>query len=152
MTINKKKQLTQEEKEKIREIWNNEYPVSITHPTLESFENYLSSLQKTIHYLVFENEHICGWGITFDRENERWFALIVNRKFQGQGVGSELLKQMKEQEPILNGWVVIQNDSPRLDGTNYPLPLDFYLKNGFQKTEQILESEIFKTLKITWKL
>ena len=57
---------------------------------------------------------------------------------------------MKLKENSLNGWVVIQNDSPRMDGSHYPLPLDFYLKNGFQKTTIILESAIFTTQKITW--
>lgn len=150
MIIRKHEALTEEEKEQIRSIWNKEYPVSISHPTLESFENYLTSLQNTVHYLVIENELICGWGLTFDRENERWFALIIDRDFQGKGFGKEVLEQMKQIENSLNGWVVIQNDSPRSDGSSYPLPLDFYLKNGFQKTSVFLESAIFTTQKITW--
>jgi GNAT superfamily N-acetyltransferase len=146
----KQPKLNDSEKEQIRSIWNNEYPISISHSTLESFENYLSSLENPTHFLALENETIVAWGVTFDRENERWFALIIDRDFQGKGLGKELLHQMKLKENSLNGWVVIENDSPRLDGTPYPLPLDFYLKNGFQKTEHIFETEIFTTQKITW--
>ncbi|MFN6074914.1 MAG: GNAT family N-acetyltransferase [Fluviicola sp.] len=150
MFIQSKVQLTPEIKEQIRAIWNNEYPLSIAHATLESFENYLSSLENPTHFLVLENDSIVAWGVTFDRENERWFALIIDRNFQGKGFGKELLQQMKLKESFLNGWVVIKNDSLRSDGTPYPLPLDFYLKNGFQKTEHIFETEIFTTQKITW--
>lgn len=151
MQFSEKKILSQDEKEQIRSIWNNEYPISISHSTLESFENYLSSLEKSTHFLYLEKETIVAWGVTFDRENERWFALIIDRDFQGKGLGKELLQQMKQKQKSLNGWVVIKNDSPRLDGTPYPLPLDFYLKNDFQKTTIILESSIFTTQKITWK-
>lgn len=151
MQFSEKKVLSLEEKEQIRAIWNNEYPISIAHPTLESFENYLSSLEYTNHFIATESASIVAWGVTFDRENEHWFALIIDRNFQGKGFGKELLQRMKLKEQILNGWVVIKNNSPRLDGSPYPLPLDFYLKYGFQKTELILESDIFTTLKITWK-
>lgn len=151
MRFSEKKVLSQIEKEQIRSIWNKEYPVSISHPTLESFENYLTSLQNTVHYLIIENELICGWGLTFDREHERWFALIIDRNLQGKGLGKDLIHQMKLKENSLNGWVVIENDSPRLDGSPYPLPIDFYLKNGFQKTTIVLESAIFTTQKIIWK-
>lgn len=150
MQFSEKKVLSQIEKEQIRSIWNNEYPSSISHASLESFENYLSTLENPTHFFALENEVIVAWGVTFDRENERWFALIIDRNFQGKGLGKQLLQQMKLKENSLNGWVVIQNDSPRLDGSPYPLPLDFYLKNGFQKTTIILESAIFTTLKITW--
>ena len=150
MIIQKNVALAKVEKEQIRSIWNNEYPISISHSTLESFENYLSSLENPTHFLTIENEVIVAWGVTFDRENERWFALIIDRNLQGKGLGKDLIHQMKLKENSLNGWVVIENDSPRLDGTPYPLPLNFYLKNGFQKTEHIFETEIFTTQKITW--
>lgn len=150
MQFSEKKVLSQKEKEQIRSIWNNEYPSSISHSTLESFENYLSSLENPTHFLALENEAIVAWGVTFDREYERWFALIIDRNFQGKGFGKQLLQQMKLKEKSLNGWVVIENDSPRLDGSSYPLPLDFYLKNGFQKTTIVQESTIFTTQKITW--
>jgi GNAT superfamily N-acetyltransferase len=146
----KQPKLNDSEKKQIRAIWNNEYPLSIAHATIESFENYLSSLENPTHFLALEKETIVAWGVTFDRENERWFALIIDRNFQGKGLGKELLQHMKRKEHILNGWVVIKNDSLRSDGTPYPLPLDFYLKKGFQLTTIILESAIFTTQKITW--
>ncbi len=137
--------------EELMSLWNNEYPNSIAHDSLESFEIYLSTLENQVHFLALESEQICGWGFCFDRNYERWFAIIINRKQQGLGLGAALLNELKKQETELNGWVVIENTSPRTDETPYPLPMNFYLRNGFQITSEKNTSAVFTSQKIVWE-
>ena len=93
MKIVQKEILSLEEKETLHELWNNEYPAKLNLKTIDDFELYLNGLSETKHYLLFDDsDKINGWAFTFLRENENWFAIILNREIQGRGNGSLLMK------------------------------------------------------------
>jgi GNAT superfamily N-acetyltransferase len=131
MKIKQANGLTAEEQEAARAIWNNEYPVNLRLETPGDFERYLSNLSEKTHYLVKDGDVLLGWGLTFLRDNECWFAMILDRSIQGKGIGSELLDRMKSQHPRLFGWVVDHGNDLKVNGEPYHSPMDFYRKNGF---------------------
>ena len=55
MRIVQKDILSIEEKEVLRELWNNEYPARLHLKTLEDFDLYLDRLLNTKHYLLFDD-------------------------------------------------------------------------------------------------
>jgi GNAT superfamily N-acetyltransferase len=112
-------------------LWNKEYPATLAHKTLEDFEAYLATLSYCKHYLLVENTAIFAWGFEFDRNEERWFALIVDENEQGKRIGSQLLNRMKHENKTLNGWVIDHSNAKMSDGSFYRSPMTFYLKNGF---------------------
>ncbi|WP_225585354.1 hypothetical protein [Flavobacterium sp. MDT1-60] len=99
--------LSLEEKEVLREIWNNEYPARLYLNTLEDFELYLNGLSNTKHYLLFDDSNkIIGWTFTFLRDEEDWFAIILDSKIQGRGNGTFLINEIKKNNISLSGWVI----------------------------------------------
>lgn len=92
MRIVQKEVLLLEEKEVLRELWNEEYPARLNCKTMADFELYLNGLQNTKHYLLFDDlNRINGWAFTFLREEEDWFAIILDSQIQGKGNGSFLI-------------------------------------------------------------
>jgi GNAT superfamily N-acetyltransferase len=106
------------------------------------------------HYLLQnESDEIHGWAITFARENETWFAIIINSKIQNQGFGKQLLNHLKSIEKKLSGWVIDHNNDFKFDGIVYVSPLKFYLKNGFSICNEIrIETEKISAVKIIHNL
>lgn len=141
------------EKREILNLWNDEYPEKLNYHTLSEFEEYLRSLTGQSHILMInENQSIIGWYFDFIRKNERWFAIIIDSKYQGKGLGTKLLKLGKEKESELNGWVIDKLGSKKRNGELYKSPLNFYIKNGFEKFEnERLELEKLSAVKIKWK-
>ncbi|SNR14600.1 GNAT family N-acetyltransferase [Tenacibaculum jejuense] len=136
----------------LKELWNAEYPECIRYNTTNEFNNYLDSLIKVNHVLVKENNTIVGWYADFEREEERWFLMILNQKTQGKGIGKHLISNAKQNHSILNGWVVTNNDYKKSDGTLYKSPIGFYKKLGFTFFEDItLNSSGLKAIKIQLK-
>lgn len=152
MKIVRQTELNNKQKEKILELWNNEYPEKLAYNSIADFENYLNKLTEQNHYLlVDENEKINGWATTFIRENEKWFAIIVSEKLHGKGFGTKILNELKNNENALNGWVIDHNSDKKINGNFYQSPLKFYLKNGFKTlAETRLELEIMSAVKIKW--
>ena len=152
MRIISTKSLTDTQKVQILEIWNKEYPERLVYKTLSDFEAYLEKLADQQHILVIDdNERVYGWYFHFIREEERWFAIILDSDLQGQGFGTRILDLAKEMEPVLNGWVMDKNDLKK-NGEIYPSPLQFYLKNGFELlSETRLETDRMSAVKIRWK-
>ena len=77
--------LSEEEKKVLLRLWNDEYPIIISHSSLQSFNHYLDSLENVTHYLLMDLSHndiIKGWAFTFDRDNLRWFAIILSPTIQ----------------------------------------------------------------------
>jgi GNAT superfamily N-acetyltransferase len=145
--------LAAEQKEFICRLWNQEYPANLSFNTMADFDNYLNNLTATTHYLL-QNDfgQIDGWAFTFTRESEKWFAILLDRKIQGQGKGSLLLDKLKEKEQKLHGWVVDHDNYVKSDGQPYLSPLPFYLKNGFTVCSNTrFETEQLSAVKITWK-
>ena len=146
-------ELSKKEKEEILNLWNDEYPEKLNYQTLSEFENYLENLTEQSHILMKnENQSIKGWYFDFIRENEKWFAIILDSKFHGKGLGTKILNLAKENESELNGWVIDNHNDRKKNGELYKSPLSFYLKNGFEKLDkERLELEKISAVKIKWK-
>ncbi|PHN07648.1 GNAT family N-acetyltransferase [Flavilitoribacter nigricans] len=145
--------LQPEQKADILQLWNAEYPVQLAYSGQQELENYLQKLADLHHFLlVDEEERVRGWLATFERDQDRWFVMIVGYQHQGKGFGTQLLQQAKEREDVLNGWVTDHERDVKKDGTPYPSPILFYQKNGFTVLPHIrLENEKLSTVKICWK-
>jgi GNAT superfamily N-acetyltransferase len=146
-------ELSKTDKKEILNLWNDEYPEKLNYQTLSEFENYLEDLAEQSHILIRnENQKIKGWYFDFIRENEKWFAIILNSKFQGKGLGTKILNLAKEKESELNGWVIDNTNDRKKNGELYKSPLNFYLKNGFDKIDkERLELKKLSAVKIKWK-
>lgn len=152
MNIVSKTDLSLQQKEIICQLWNAEYPEKLSYNSISEFENYLNNLSDVTHYLLQDElDTIQGWAITFIRENEKWFAIIVDSKIHSKGFGTQLLNHLKSIESKLSGWVIDHNNDTKLDGTTYTSPLSFYFKNGFTICNEIrIESEKISAVKIVW--
>jgi GNAT superfamily N-acetyltransferase len=146
-------ELSKTDKKEILKLWNNEYPEKLNYQTLSEFENYLENLAEQSHILMkSENQRIKGWYFDFIREKEKWFAIILDSKFHGKGLGTKILNLAKEKESELNGRVIDHKRDKKKNGEAYISPLNFYLKNGFkQLSENRLEMEKISAVHIKWK-
>jgi len=152
MEINSQKTLNDSEKARIIELWNNEYPKKLTYSKLEDFDSYLSTLSNVEHYLLINQNAISGWGITFNRDNLIWFAIIVDSKNQGKGFGSLFLNKLKDLQNELNGWVIDHDNDSKLNGSQYKSPLAFYIKNNFEVLNNFrIDNEKISAVRIQWK-
>lgn len=147
------KELSKTWKTEILVLWNSEYPQNLNHNSLLDFENYLKKVSHQSHILMLnESNHIVGWYFDFTRNEEKWFTILLDSTIQGQGFGTELLNLAKEKESELNGWVIDHNYDKKQNGEFYKSPLDFYLKNGFEKlSDKRLELDKLSAVKIKWK-
>src|SRR4051812_15273320 len=94
-------------KNHVLDLWNDEYPEKLSYNNLTEFDNYLQGLTNLTHFLLTSGENlILGWALTFDRDNEKWFAIDLSEKVKGQGFGRKMLDEIKQVEQILNGWVI----------------------------------------------
>lgn len=145
-------QLSTTEKMDILQLWNQEYPTNIALKDLLALDIYLASLQNPAHFLIKgDTGTIIAWATTFERANERWFALIIQRAFQGKGIGNRLLHKIQEQYTQLNGWIIEDKTLLKADGSLYITPLDFYQKNHFKRIpHQHLSTENIRLSKIQW--
>ena len=145
--------LTSEQKEIIYRLWNQEYPEKLMYKNLTDLDDYLNSLNETNHFLLSNDfGEIKGWAVTFLRDNEKWFVIIINGKIHGQGNGKLLLDKLKEEAHKLSGWVIDHNNDFKENGELYKSPLNFYKKNGFTVCPQIrFENESLSAIKIKWE-
>ncbi|MEM6734368.1 MAG: GNAT family N-acetyltransferase [Myxococcota bacterium] len=137
----------------LRKMWNAEFPVGIGHADDASLERYFESLENRLHYVVRARDtQLAGWLATFDRSEERWFAMIVAREHQRAGLGSQLLRAAQQENvESLSGWAVDSDRFRREDGSVYPSPLRFYASHGFIACpEERFESEVLSTVRIRW--
>lgn len=153
MKIVEREILSEEEKEVLRELWNEEYPARLNCKTMQDFELYLNGLSNTKHYLLFDAlDKINGWAFTFLREDENWFAIILNHQIQGKGNGTLLMNELKKNNTSLNGWVVDHENEVKQNAAHYRSPMPFYIKNDFTiLTEIRIENEKMSGVKINWK-
>lgn len=153
MKITNTHQLNQEQKEQILQLWNNEYPEKLAYKSIDGFENYLEKLNEVNHFLLMnDDEKIQGWAITFEREGDTWFAIILSENLHGKGWGTKVLNELKQNKKALNGWVIDHSDDKKRNGSFYKSPLEFYLKNGFEVlSDTRLELKIMSAVKIRWK-
>lgn len=153
MKVVEREVLSLKEKEVLRELWNNEYPAKLNLKTIEDFELYLVGLSKAKHYLLFDElDKINGWAFTFLRDQEEWFAIILDSQIQGKGNGSFLMNEIKKNNTSLNGWVIDHENEVKQNATVYRSPMAFYIKNGFAICKEIrIENEKMSGVKINWK-
>lgn len=147
------KELSKGLKIEILILWNNEYPKKLNCRNLLDFDIYLENLNNKSYILMLDqNQNIKGCYFDFFRNEEKWFVIIVDSKIHGQGYGTQILNLAKERESELNGWVIDHDNDKKLNGEFYKSPLDFYLKNGFEKFSDIrLELDKLSAIKIKWK-
>ena len=152
MNFIKTEKLSNEQKIEIFQIWNNEYPEKLAFKKAENFEEYLNKLEKPIHYIIQNNKNkIIGWAIDFYRDNQKWFAIIIDGREQQNGFGKKLLNELKKHNAELNGWVIDHDNDIKINGEQYKSPIDFYLKNNFEVvSENRLENEVLSAVKINW--
>lgn len=151
MKISSTNQLNPEQKQQILQLWNNEYPKKLAYKSMAGFETYLGKLNNVNHFLLINDEKIHGWAITFVRDNETWFAIILSENLHGKGWGTKVLNELKQYKNELNGWVIDHNNDRKINGSLYKSPLEFYIKNEFEVLPDIrLELEIMSAVKIKW--
>ena len=152
LTIVTRTELKAHEKNQIIDLWNNEYPSRISYNNLTEFDNYLQNLNNLKHFLLTSDINlILGWALNFERDHEKWFAIVISEKIQRKGFGQKMLDELKKNEKILNGWVVDHNNDKKNNGQPYVSPLKFYKKNGFEILTDIrLENEKISAVKIKW--
>lgn len=152
MKITRQNDLSKEQKSRIVEMWNAEYPLEIAHSGISSFDEYLNKVTDKKHFLLIdETGEILGWAMMFERDGAKWFAIIVDGKVQGKGFGLKLLDALKAAENHFFGWVIITDEYKKANGENYRSPLLFYKKIGFKvhENEQLIKQNI-KGVKIEW--
>ncbi len=144
--------LSSAQKNTLRRMWNREYPVQMAFSDITGLERYIAGLENVSHFLLVSPAgEMKGWAAIFDRDGERWFAIILDRDVQGNGWGSALLQKLRQCSNVLNGWVTDHNMYARQDGTNYPSPVSFYIKNGFVVTGERLNTIQVNAVKIVWQ-
>jgi hypothetical protein len=153
MKIIEKDNLSIKEKEMLRMLWNDEYPARLNYKNSEDFDFYLNELSNTKHYLLLDDsDEINGWAFTFLRDNEDWFAIILNSQIQRKGNGTLLIEELKKKNYSLNGWAVDHDNDIKKNGKEYKSPLLFYTKNDFIVYENTrIENEKISAVKISWK-
>ena len=144
--------LSEEQKTQVLDLWNREYPEKLCYNSLADFDEYLEKLTHHKNFLLLNNENkILGWAFTFNRENEKWFAIIVAEELQGKGFGRKMLDHLKECEPVLNGWVIDHQNDLKKNGEFYQSPLKFYEKCDFKiLNDERIELPKISAVKIKW--
>lgn len=145
--------LTEEQKKEIITLWNNEYPKKLVYKNIAEFEQYLSNLDNKNHILLLdENDLLKGWFMYFERNNDTWFAVIMDSSLQGQGLGTKFLNHAKSKNEVLNGWVIDHNKEMKQNGEAYISPVKFYSKNNFKiLADNILEYKEIKGIVVRWE-
>ena len=153
MEITKSESLSRQQKLDILELWNQEYPEALSLSDLDAFEDYLQNLSDQHHLIVSEEGGtVMGWLIYFIRDDERCFAMLLNKSLQGKGWGSRLLNLAKAYNPELNGWVIDHDTEPKRNGENYKSPIEFYRKNGFEILPDIQwKKKNINGIKVRWQ-
>lgn len=153
MKFTETENLNKEQKTKVLELWNREYPKKLSLPGLDAFEQYLQNLGDKRHILLLDEQGtVKGWLISFIRDKERCFVMVLDPSMQGKGWGSKILDRAKKSDSELNGWVIDHNTELKQNGEKYISPIRFYEKNGFRilpDTATIKEG--IHGIKVTWK-
>ena len=134
LELRQKSLLSEEERKVLLRLWNDEYPKIISHTSLHSFDCYLEGLENVYHYLLIDMYHdvIKGWAFTFERDNLRWFAIILSSTIQKKGIGRIMLKYLISKEKHLRAWVIDNDRYVKSNGQPYISPLSFYTKLGYK--------------------
>ena len=144
--------LNSRQSNQLLQLWNTEFPAILNHADVDAFEENIASWGNVNHHLAIDGQDIGAWLADFDRDGQRWFALIVSKRFQGHGWGTRLLQLAQQSNDELYGWVIDEPGYLKTDGSEYQSPLGFYLRLGFGiKETAILEKYGIKATKISWQ-
>lgn len=152
MTILRTLHLTENWKDQIFDIWNSVYPKNLNYKSLKDFQDYLNKLKNPSHILILDEMNIVhGWYVDFDRDNERWFVILLGLEIQNHGYGQQILKLAKTKNIQLSGWVIDHNNYLKKDGNSYTSPIQFYKRNGFEISDERLQNDLISAVKVIWK-
>lgn len=152
MDFLEKKYLNHDDKKRIMQLWNKEYPANLNYSSLSEFEEYLEVLEDPFHLVAKLNDQIEGWYFDFLREDERWFGLILSSDFHGKGLGTKILNKVRKKRIQLSGWIIRHDNYLKINGLKYKSPEVFYLKNGFNILDAVqLKTDQIHAVKIEWK-
>lgn len=145
-------ELSDSQKQNILNLWNNEYPEEIAYASIEEFNTYLDNLSDHSHYFISDGDIAdIGWAMTFKRNNELNFAMIVHSEYQRMGVGTYLIDKIKEGQHKLVGWTIESGEYQKGSGGPYISPIKFYKKNHFEiHSNKYLENAPINAVKISW--
>lgn len=102
--------------------------------------------------LLLDKSIVKGWYFEFDRDNARWFAMLLDQSIKNKGWGSRMLAKAKSTAKELSGWVIDHDRYHKANGETYKSPLGFYIKNGFKiVNDQRLETHKISAVKIIWQ-
>jgi len=145
MVIIPSKKLTENQEKQIDELWNKVYPVNLN----SRFKLLLEGIKKYQHYLLLsEADEVIGWAVTFLREEENWFSIMISPAHQNKGYGSMLINRLKQDCNTLCGWVIDHNNDILDGGVQYLSPMAFYLKADFKISAERIETELISAVKI----
>lgn len=141
------------QKEGVLLLWNQEYPVELAYVSIQELDVYLAKLITPRHVLLYDEDGtLLVWYADFDRDRDRWFAMIIHPAAQGLGIGTFLLEQARKLHSELHGWVIDHHFSKKSDGSVYRSPIVFYLKNGFEVMPHLrLETERLSAVNVRWR-
>ncbi len=140
--------LSSTQKEEALQLWNESYPTTLSLSSVDDLEDYLSGLGNPKHSLLFRENKLEAWFWDFDREGEKWFAMMVSKAYRGRGLGARMLIDALERNPKIVGWVIDKPGYEHADGSPYKSPLAFYEKYGFKTLNQRLELPSISAVKI----
>lgn len=144
--------LNQVQKSCVYKLWNHEYPQELRYNDISEFDEYLNGLIEQEHYLLINKQDIIAWAVTFKRDDERWFAIIVSSAFHRKVYGTLILNAIKKKVSHLVGWVVEHDEYLKMNSDYYYSPLIFYKKNHFKVLENSsIKSGKIVAAKISWK-
>lgn len=146
VAIIKTHHLTDHQFHQINQLWNDEYPLKLK----DRFGILLEGVEHYHHYLIEdEDKNILAWAVEFEKDNETRFSIIVNAKQQGKGLGSQLIKRLKEDLEEFYGWAIDHDNDKKENGENYRSPLPFYIEQGFEiMNDTRIDNDMLKALKI----
>ena len=114
--------------------WNTEFPTAFQKDA-NQFEDWMNSLQNHLHYQLYIDDVFSAWAMTFDRDEERWFSILVPHQNHGIGLGKTLISELQSNESPICGWVITETELKTQDGRVYRGPLEFYKKLNFRETD-----------------
>lgn len=134
------------------QVWNSEFPEQIKYASVkEAAEKMRGEFANDTILVAHEENELVGWLSLSKREDDQiWITMLVNNRYQKQGVGTLMLEKAKGIHEELHGWVIKVASYKKVDGKKYVSPLAFYTKNGFSETKNKIDQNGIKAIEVVW--